>query len=213
MRPDSREIERWVDAWQAGASPEENFRRLFDHYSGAIFAFFRKRGLSLAECDDLVQETFLGAHRGMARFRREVPFESWLFELATNVFRKRLRFRGARKRSGREEPLDEWSAAPDGSGIEDGPGSEEAGPASAAPQTPPMALRSVLGKERLREVLEGLGKLPPQMRRCAILAWCDGFSNREIAILLKISPQTVKVQHLKARKRLKEHLLARVEVG
>ena len=199
-------VEQWVDAWQAGADPEGNFRRLFDRYAGAVFAFFRKRGLSPQECDDLVQETFLGVHRGLVGFRREVPFESWLFELATNTFRKALRFRSAKKRSGGEGSLEDGSgprSVADSAGVAD---AREIGEAPWVPRLPPSALGSLLGKERLRKVLEGLGQLPPQMRRCATLAWCDGYSNREIATLLKISPQTVKVQHLKARKRLRECL-------
>ncbi len=196
-------VEHWVDAWQAGSDQDGNFRRLFDRYSGALFAFFRKRGLPPEECDDLVQESFLGVHRGLGRFRREVPFESWLFELATNAFRKTLRFRSAKKRSGQEESLSDQGGA-------EGP--EEMEHVAWAPKVPAAALRDLLGKERLRSVLGGLDKLPPQMRRCAILAWCDGYSNREIATLLQISPQTVKVQHLKARKRLRESLLVSGEV-
>lgn len=206
-------VESWVDAWQAGIEPERNFKNLFDHYSGILFAFFRKRGMSLEECDDMVQESFLAVHRGLANFRREVPFENWLFELATNVFRKKLRFHSAKKRSGQEELLSDLVGARDdveGTGATD---PEELVAVSWAPRIPPAALRRLLGKERLRSVLRGLDELPPQMRRCAVLAWCDGYSNQEIAILLKISPQTVKVQHLKARRRLQEHLLALVEVS
>lgn len=206
------EAERWVEAWQAGARREESFRRLFDLYSPAIFAFFRKRGASLEESDDLVQETFLGVHRGLSGFRREVPFEGWLFELATNVFRKRLRFRSAKKRSGQEESLTGWRGP--GEATSEGTATDqEVALAAWAPQLPPLALRRLLGKERLRRVLEGLGQLPPKMRRCAILAWCDGYSNQEIATLLGISPQTVKVQHLKARKRLQDHLLSPAGIG
>ncbi len=205
--------ERWVDAWQAGSEPEKNFKRLFDQYSGILFAFFRKRGLSLEECDDMVQESFLGVHRGLSHFRREVPFENWLFELATNVFRKRLRFHSAKKRTGQEEPLSDLIGPRDDTERAVAADPEELGRVSWAPRIPPAALRRLLGKERLRSVLQGLDELPPQMRRCAVLAWCDGYSNQEVATLLKISTQTVKVQHLKARRRLREYLLTPVEGG
>lgn len=197
------EVELWVDAWQAGSDPEGSFRCLFERFSGALFAFFRKRGLPTELCEDLVQETFLDIHGGLDRFRREVPFESWMFELATNVYRKTLRRRSTQKRTGLEEPLvdhEDLPASAAGVAIPD--------ELSWAPHAAPAALRGLLAKERLQKVLEGLDRLPAQMRRCAILGWCHGYSNDEIAILLEISPQTVKVQRFKARQRLTEHLAA-----
>ncbi|MCP3960335.1 MAG: sigma-70 family RNA polymerase sigma factor [bacterium] len=209
MIPAADEVELWVDDWQAGADPEGNFRRLFDRYSAILFAFFRKRGLSPEQCEDLVQETFLAVHNGLGGFRREVPFASWLFELAANAFRKGLRRKVAGKRRGYEESLDGWrgsshstqqpAAAVDTASF---------GQPPWTPQTPSAALRGLLGKEKLRAVLEGLDQLPAQMRRCAILGWCDGYSNHQIAALLQISPQTVKVHQFKARKRLRERLKA-----
>jgi RNA polymerase sigma-70 factor (ECF subfamily) len=206
--------ESWVDAWQAGKDLEGNFRRLFDRYAPVLFAFFRKRGFPAEQCEDLVQESFLGVYQGLAKFRREVPFENWLFELATNAFRKAMRRQSAKKRSAREEAFTDWSTPPQNvHSTSETPDSAEAGERLWALRIPPAALCSLLGKERLRTVLEGLDQLPAQMRRCAILAWCDEYRNHEIATLLRISPQTVKVHQFKARKRLRALLAAVVENG
>lgn len=214
MTAEATPTEAWVDSWQAGQDPEGNFRNLFDRYSPALFAFFRKRGFATEQCEDLVQETFLGVYKGLAGFRREVPFENWLFELATNTFRKALRRRSTKKRSGRMEPLTDWTTPPQDTGTTL-PLTEAGEPLELtwAPQVPPAALRSLLSKERLRSVLRGLDQLPAQMRRCAILAWCDGYRNHEIATLLRISPQTVKVHQFKARQRLRELLGSVLGVG
>jgi RNA polymerase sigma-70 factor (ECF subfamily) len=196
-------VEQWVDAWQAGRDREGHSHRLFERFSSALVAFFRKRGFPPESCQDLVQETYVQVFLGLPDFRREVSFKSWLFEIATNVFRKTLRKGAAKKRSGVEIFLDS------GFGSQDGEASPAGSPEKSSawvPPIPPAALRRVLGKERMRTVARGLDEMPSQMRRCALMAWYLGYSNQQIATLLGISPETVKAHHFKARKRLRERL-------
>lgn len=197
-------VEQWVDAWQAGFDRERIFHRLFDRFSPALVAFFRKRGFSPESCQDLVQETFLKVHLGLSDFRQEVPFKHWLFEIATNVYRKTLRRGAAKKRSGQEVLLGAGLGERDADEVLLSSSPEKLD-ARLAP-TAPKALRRVLDKEKLRAVARGLGELPSQMRRCALMAWFLGYSNQQIATLLKISPETVKAHHFKARKRLRERI-------
>lgn len=197
-------VEQLVDAWQSGADREECFRRLFEEMSIIIFAFFRKRGFSPEECEDLLQETFLAAYTGLDRFRREVPFDIWLFEVATNIYRKMLRRRAAKKRKGREISLD--GSVPGGR-FDDGPGLGERSWARAAP----TALRSVLAKEGLRRCYRTLDELPTQMRRCMRLYLYHGYSTDQIATILQISPATVKVQLFRARKRFRKEETLQLE--
>ena len=51
------------------------------------FRFCRDRG----RAEDLAQEAFLKAYRGLARWRREGRFSTWLFALATNHYRSAIR--------------------------------------------------------------------------------------------------------------------------
>ncbi|HTP75714.1 MAG TPA: sigma-70 family RNA polymerase sigma factor [Rhizomicrobium sp.] len=76
----------------------------------------RVRGLLLrltrgnhAAADDLAQETFLEAWRGIANFRGESSFSTWLYRIAYSRFLMQ-----ARKRKP-DEPLDDWhESAPSG---------------------------------------------------------------------------------------------------
>ncbi|MGE4070868.1 MAG: RNA polymerase sigma factor [Lysobacterales bacterium] len=44
-----------------------------------------------AKAEDLAQEAFLRAFRGLASWRRDAAFSTWLFALATNVYRDEMR--------------------------------------------------------------------------------------------------------------------------
>lgn len=186
-------LQKIIDQIQAGHAVEESFRLLCEWYHRPLYAFFVRRGFSHADCLDLTQETFLGIYRGIGSFRRDSRFETWLFMVATNAFRKRLRWEVAGKRAGDEVSLD---AAP---GEEDRPLFQ---PVAADP--PPGA--SLFQAERARLLREAVEQLPGQMRKCLILNVYHELKVREIAQLLHLSPETVKVHLFQARRRLQKTL-------
>jgi len=51
------------------------------------YRFCRDRG----RAEDLAQDAFVRAYRGLGRWRREGAFSTWLFAVATNVYRTDLR--------------------------------------------------------------------------------------------------------------------------
>jgi len=51
------------------------------------YRFCRDRG----RAEDMAQEAFLRAYRGLARWRRQGMFSTWLFALATNLYRSEIR--------------------------------------------------------------------------------------------------------------------------
>lgn len=187
-----------IAAIQAGSAPEENFRRLFLRYHRVVHGFFTRRGLKPEECQDLTQETFLGIFRGMGTFRPGAPFEPWLFAVAANAYRKRLRHLGAARRSAEEVPLAaEGGAAgdPDRPRLAETAVDRGEGPGEAA-----------LERERAELLREAIDGLPAQMRACLVLRVDQDLSYREIAEVLRLSAETVKAHLFQARQRLKERL-------
>lgn len=168
---------------QAGVSVEESFRRLCGIYTRPLHHFFAKRGFPPQDCLDLTQETFLGIYRGIGSFRRDAPFETWLFKVAVNALRKRLRSGAAGKRAGHEVPIE----------MEEPEGGTAPG-------------EDLLRQERTRLLREAIGRLPDQMRKCLLLRVDQEMRYKEIAVLLRLSPETVKVHLAQARKRLREEL-------
>lgn len=65
----------------------EAFEALVKKYQSPIRAFFRKmNGGDEALADDLAQETFLKAYRGLKYFNGQSQFITWLYAIAKNVF-------------------------------------------------------------------------------------------------------------------------------
>jgi RNA polymerase sigma-70 factor (ECF subfamily) len=185
--------QRIVEQIQEGVSVEESFRRLCELWDGPLYRFFSRRGFSHADCLELTQETFLGIYRGIGSFRRDARFETWLFTVATNAWRKHLRRGAADKRAGTEVALE-------GSADGDEPAREIADPGAVDPGEEPLR------KERRRLLRQAIEKLPEQMRKCLILRVYHDLKYREIGAVLKLSPETVKAHLAQARRRLQEEL-------
>jgi len=177
---------------QSGSASEESFRRLLGLYYQPVHHFFAKRGFSEEDCLDLTQETFLGIYTGVQAFRGESGFDTWLFRIATNVYRKRWRWGSAEKRTGAQVPL---------------AGSDEAAPGEVIPVSPlPAPAEDALGRERSRILRDEIERLPDQMRRCLALRVYRDLKYREIGVVMKLSTETVKAHLFQARRRLQEAL-------
>ena len=175
--------------------PDESFRRLFEGHYRKVFLFFIRRGFPEEECEDLAQEVFLRVHKHLGSFRGEARVETWLFQIAANLYRNTLRGRAALKRQALEIVLDEavLMASP-----------EPPGPLREAAEPGPFDL--VLAKERSRILHGAIEELPCQMRRCLLLRVDQDLKYREIAELLRISIETVKAHLFQARQLLRIRL-------
>jgi len=177
---------------QGGIAVDRNFRRLIALYHRPVHRFFAKRGFSPDDCLDLTQETFLGIYTGIGSFRGDASFDTWLFKIATNVYRKRQRFKGAGKRAGEEVAITETD--------ED----EEAG--ALADEESPTPSEELLSRERSQLLRQAVLGLPLQMRRCLMLRAYQNLKYREIATTMQISIETVKAHLSQARTRLQREL-------
>jgi len=187
------EIDRQICRIQARVDSEQAFRQLFRRFYPALIGFFVRRGFSEEESRDLAQESFIGVFRGIERFRGQVRFEHWLFQIAANVWRNELRRRSTTKRGGKQ-------LAPK---IDD-PSAERVHDATASKS--PNPLRAVLDQERLTMVRSAMRGLPAQMRRCLLLRSTAEMSYREIAETLRLSVPTVKTHLAEGRRRLRLQL-------
>jgi len=160
--------------------------------------FFRGKGFLPEEVEDLTQEAMLRVFHGIEAFRRDSPFNTWLFEILLNVYRNEIRRRRSAKRFGKEVSIDMVPSAD----------SEE----RAFPSVPVLVvsdldpLAALLRREGKKRFREALQELPRQMRRVCQLRYVQGRKYREIAELLGLSIETVKAHLHQAKKRLEGDL-------
>ena len=169
-------------------------RRLVDRYGGRLVRYFLKRGLSPEDAEDLTQDVLIRVFNGEARLDSRTGLEAWLFEIAKHVALNHHRSRTALKRSAVVVSLNE-PASPEGDGPRREPKDEE-----------PDARDRLLREERLARLTAALDGLPPQMRRCVRLRIDQDRKIEEIAILLRMSPNTVKSHLHHATLRLRSRL-------
>jgi RNA polymerase sigma-70 factor (ECF subfamily) len=139
--------------------------------------------------DTLTQECFLRAYEKRASFRGECSVCTWLLRIAVNLVRDHAKNRRAsfwRKLIG----LDGMTST----------GWQE------PPATDPSPERTLLARERLKEVWHALESLSPQQREIFLLRFGEEMSLAEIAEVLAIQVGTVKAHLSRATSKLRELL-------
>jgi len=136
------------------------------------------------EARDLCQEAFLKAYRGLPGFKGEARFSSWLYQIALNLCRDRMR-----RRKGRTFlSLDDLNEA------------EE------SPQRGPSALDVVESRDLSRTVAEAVAALPNDQREVIILKQYQDLTFLEISTVLGLPPSTVKTRLYRGLLQLRELL-------
>jgi RNA polymerase sigma-70 factor (ECF subfamily) len=164
------------------------FEALYDRFKDYVYrtAFFVTRNSGDAE--EAVQETFMDVLRALPHYRVEGParFETWLYRVAVNRCRSRLR----RKRI----PTDDWNE------IEER--------LERIPETHPSHNPEgvALKQEQAVELWRAVDQLPEPQRAVVLLRYQQGFSYSEIAQALDIKEGTVKSRLYHAHRKLKEYL-------
>jgi RNA polymerase sigma-70 factor, ECF subfamily len=126
--------------------------------------------------EDVAQETFLKALKGIASFAAGTDFGAWLFRIAHNNWATHRR-RGMRDRRAFPEDV----------------AGHGAGPAECA-----------ISREALADLQGAVGRLPAGYRAAFLLRAEHGFSFREIAGSLNISAENARWRVWKARENLAE---------
>ena len=162
------------------------FDRIYAEHHARILRYLT-RMVGAQDAEDLAQEVFIRAAKAYDGFRHEAKIETWLYRIATHVAVDRLRGTASRRETMLGEELGEVAE----DGREAGSTLEE------------KTLRRA-ANECIRNVIYGL---PENYRTPLILSELEGFTNREIAEILEVSLDTVKIRLHRAKDRLKKALL------
>lgn len=168
----------------ARAGDRAAFGGLVTVQKARVFALAAKYARNHHELEDLAQDIFIRAWKGLDSFRSEAPFEHWLMRLAVRTCYDFLR----RNRSRREREVSRDALMESGY-----PGLEAVG----APEIPAES-------EALLEVRRAMILLKPRERHLLTLLELEERSIREVSQLTGWSETNVKVRAFRARQALKK---------
>lgn len=184
-----------VDRQQLGVDTEALIRRcqrgdklaieaLICRYQNYVFRLCCLVMRNEQDAEDMTQETFIRACRALQRFeiREGISFEAWLYRIAVNCCRSRMRRKWYQ--------VLPWPE----------PAPQLVADADRCPD------RVLVQDERRNEVLEAVDELNEKHRLVVILRYYAGLSNEEIARTLSIPSGTVRSRLHTARQRLKSLL-------
>ncbi len=138
----------------------------------------------------MAQETFLSAHKAREQFRGDSKVYTWLYRIAHNHFKNRLKQRG-RQREMEGPSLD--AGLGDSAEFEENAGTREIADWS---QSPPRLLEQ---KELGAQINRAVDSLAPEYRVVLILREVDGLAYNEIADVTGLTLEAVKTRLNRAR--------------
>jgi len=153
----------------------ESFNQLVVRWERPIYALaYRVIGRE-EEARDVVQETFLRAFRGLANFRGQAKFSSWIYRIALNLCRDWIRRE-------RRAPV---SQVPEGMDLAE----------LVAEQGPAESIEDLVARHDMsRTVARAMEQLPEEQRTAIILKEYHGMTFQEIADLQGCPLSTVKTR-------------------
>jgi RNA polymerase sigma-70 factor (ECF subfamily) len=157
---------------------ESAFAFLVERYGPMVLSLAYASTLSRADAEDVAQETFLVAWRGLARFRGDAAFSTWLYGLARSRCADRARRAAVRPRLARH------------------------GEADAIDQTTADPER----RKTAQAILTAAARLPLSQRQAVLMRDVQGLSYEEIASLQDVPVGTVRSRIATGRRSIAEEV-------
>jgi RNA polymerase sigma-70 factor (ECF subfamily) len=161
------------------------FEELLGRHGPGLYRYAIRSTRNVADAQDVVQETFVGAWRGLDGFDGRSSVRTWLFAI---LHRKIV---DQHRRRPREEPVSELPEDP-------------AASAQLSVAATPGPFDTASSAELVRALDAALRRLPYRQRACWILVEVDGLAQPEVARVLGLTPDAVRGQLYRARRALAE---------
>ncbi|HEV2884713.1 MAG TPA: sigma-70 family RNA polymerase sigma factor [Pyrinomonadaceae bacterium] len=168
---------------RARAGDHEAFGLLFERHANHVLGFLFHLIGQREVAEELTQETFVRAYRGLPEFRDESKFSTWLFGIARNTAREWLRSQAGRDGNA---PAD-LESLPQPDGL-------------------PSPVDELLGKELNTAILGALEFLDEDRRAVFALKVLQQRSYQEIVEITGFSLAKVKIELHRARGEMRRRL-------
>ncbi|MEN6371618.1 MAG: sigma-70 family RNA polymerase sigma factor [Armatimonadota bacterium] len=166
------------------------FDELVERYHKQAYNIAYRMTGNHADAEDLIQEAFIRAFRFFAQYKRELPFDSWLYKIMSNVFIDMLRRRPKAHIRSLDQPI----------ATEDGETLLEIADTARGPE------ELVMSREMDSRIQTALNSIPEDFRLAVIYADIEGLSYEEIADAMSCSIGTVRSRLHRGRKLLRTRL-------
>src|SRR5271170_3820931 len=177
---EERQLVRLAQSGEEAAF-EELIRRHQQRVFGLVSGILRRR----EDVEDVVQQVFLKVFVSLKRFDQRAAFSTWLYKIAVNECWDYLRKKKVRPLVYESDMSEEQVSRLDG--------------IVSANQQPEGPRQRAEAQEMINLLLD---KLPEQDKQLLLLKEVEGFSVQELAEILNLNVNTVKVRLFRARGRI-----------
>ena len=181
--PDQADMARLAEGRDDALNP------LMERHGARLFHYLIRVLQDETEAADLAQETFVRVYQNRARFNPDRKFSTWLYAIATNLARDRLRWLARHPQVSIESRDD-----------------DDAGLKNVLPANQPTPPETLEAEERAAAVRRALAELPEELRLPLVLAEYEEHSHAEIAAVLDCSAKAVEMRLYRARRQLRTKL-------
>lgn len=168
------------------------FDEMVSRYWDRIYAMVHQLLRNPQDAEEVTQDAFIRAHRGLENFRGESAFSTWLYQIATNLARNRYWYWWRRKRDKTisfDQPVGDNNETPLADIF-----------VTDAEDTPDNV---TINREFVDQIAATMERLNKKHREILILRNIKNLSYEEIAVVLGISVGTVKSRIARARENLR----------
>jgi RNA polymerase sigma-70 factor, ECF subfamily len=173
---------------RARGGDQDAFAELVMRHADRVVAVLRRFGLEAGEADDVAQEVFLRAWRGLERFEERSRFSTWLYRIAFNEAQRRL----ARRTLPRAQPPPDARQGDTPDPVAALPEPAESGPEAKA-----------LAGEFERHLEAALNELPAEWRTAVVLRDIEGLSTHDAAEVAGVGEAAFKSRLHRGRMQLR----------
>jgi RNA polymerase sigma-70 factor (ECF subfamily) len=171
---------------------EQAFRELMAEHRDKVFNLTYRMLGNRAEAEDVAQEVFISVFKTIDTFREESKFSTWLYRVAVNHCKNRIKYLSRRHDRDQDE-LDEASEA-------------DVAAAVAAPTPSPRPDRQLEGAQTERMLQEAIAELDEEHRVLVVLRDVEDLSIEEICEITGLPDGTIKSRLHRARMALRKKI-------
>jgi len=171
---------------RAQEEDERAFGELIQRYETKVYSLALKMLRNPEDAEDVLQDTFLRAYRGLKSFKGHSTFSTWIYRITANSALMKLRKKQLPTVSiddadERETPINiaDWAPGP---------------------------VEQLLNQETQEAMADAIEALPAEFRQVFVLRDVEGLSNADVAEILDLSVAAVKSRLHRARLKIRNHL-------